>query len=309
MAAAAPRTSPPTSEGHASSSVYTHILYGRVVTSPRPLPAPLAPSSSTADISIHTTEASLPPVATHNGRDGWLYEMIDDGSVALRYHDDFELNVSADGSVVRARRAEHTTEESLYAYLLGHGLSVALLQRGVEGVHAAAFETNGRAIAVLGDCGFGKSTLSAHAIRAGARLLTDDLLILDGSSVLPGPARIKLNPEIAHAVFGTRAGTPMNDGRGKWIYDLGDTEFSADSARLDRIYMLVPDAEEIGVNQLSESDAFHALLTATYDPLQQSAARLASHMRYHAALARSIPVFQLHVPRRLSELENVIAAI
>ena len=232
-----------------------------------------------------------------------------DGSVIVRCYDRFEFIVSADGSSICAYRAAEATDESLYAYLLGHGLSVALLQRGVEGLHAASFAKNGKAVAIVGDCGYGKSTLAAHAIRAGAQLLTDDLLILEGTRVLPGPARIKLDPAIAEVVFGGRSGTPMYDDRGKWVYELTDTEFSEAPAELASIYMLKPHADDVFVERLTEAEAFHALLTATYNPLEQSAARLASHMRYHAALAGSIPVYRLHVPRRLPDLEKVLDAI
>ena len=262
--------------------------------------------SSVPDITITTSAQPIRPEAPHESADAVTYERLDDGSAFVRCFDRFEFLVSADGRNITAHRAADATDESLFAYLLGHGLSVALLLQHVEGLHAAAIEKDGNAVAILGDSGYGKSTLVAHALQAGARLLTDDLLVLDGATVLPGPARIKLDPAIAQASLGTRNGTPMYDDRGKWIYELTPDEFATGPAPLVRIYTLQPDAAAIAVETLSEAQAFQALLAATFNPLEKSAARLAVHMRYHAALARSIPVFRLHVPRRIADIGKVL---
>lgn len=241
--------------------------------------------------------------------DGFVYERFEDGSVYVQWYDRFEFHVSADGSAIRAHCRDDSSNEALHAYLLGPALSVALLHQGTEALHAAAFEMNGVAVALTGDGGFGKSTLAAHALRAGARLLTDDLLVLDDSMILPGPARIKLDPRVAASAFGARAGTPLDDGRGKHIYGLIEGEYATEPVRLARIYVIQPDADRVEVLRLSHADAFHALLEATFDPLEQSAPRLASHMRYHAALVQTVPIFRLHVPRRIAEIGKVLEAI
>jgi hypothetical protein len=285
--------------------VHAHRLYGRIVHAPMPLPAPSAPMSSRPDITISTTTKSIRPETPQKAAEV-TYERLDDGSAFVRCFDRFEFLVSPDGRNICAHRAADATDESLFAYLLGHGLSVALLLQNVEGLHAAAFVKDGDAIAILGDSGYGKSTLTAHALRSGARLLTDDLLVLDGATVLPGPSRIKLDPVIAQASLGPRDGTPMYDERGKCIYQLRPDELATGPAQLRRIYTLEPHAAEISVEPLSEAQAFQALLAATFNPLEKSAARLAFHMRYHAALARSIPVFRLHVPRRIADIGKVL---
>jgi hypothetical protein len=286
--------------------VHAHRLYGRIVHAPMPLPAPPVPRSSLPDITITTTAQSIRPLEPHQPSDVVTYERFQDGSAFVRCFDRFEFLVTPDGRTINAHRAASATDESLLAYLLGHGLSVALLQQGVEALHAAAFVTDGDAVAILGDSGDGKSTLIAHALQKGGRLLTDDLLVLDGVTVLPGPSRIKLDPAIARATLGSRAGTPMYDDRGKCIYELDADEYATGPAELVRMYTLCPNADDIAIEQLSEAAAFQALLAATFNPLEQSAARLATHMRYHAALARSIPLFRLHVPRRIAEIDNVL---
>lgn len=287
-----------------------HSLYGRVVAATTPLPAPRLSSPAIPDITITTESVSVnPEIGTTTPTDGFRYQRLGDRSVFVQWYDRFEFRVSSDGSSIRAHRRDGSSDESLFAYLLGHALSIALLQRGVEAMHGAAFEFNGQAVAIVGDCGYGKSTLAAHAVHRGARLLTDDLLVCDGGMVLPGPARIKLDPAIAAVTLGTRTGAPMDDERGKYIYELNQEEFSAEPLPLARVYTLKPHAEEIRIERLSQTEAFHTMVSATFDPLEQSAARLASHMRYHAALVQLIPVFRLHVPRRLAEIDKVLEAI
>jgi hypothetical protein len=273
------------------------------------LPAPRVAANAPPDIAITTTAHSMRPAAIDTDADGFAYHRLADGSVYVQWYDRFEFHVSADGSAIRAHCRDQSSNEALHAYLLGPALSVALLHQGSEGLHAAAFEMNGAAVALTGDGGFGKSTLAAHALRAGARLLTDDLLVMNDLMVLPGPARIKLDPRVAANAFGARAGWPMDDERGKHIYTLRDDEYAAEPVRLARIYVLQPDAEAIAVERLSHGDAFHALLEATFDPLEHRAPRLASHMRYHAALVQTIPIFRLHIPRRIAEIGKVLEAI
>lgn len=84
--------------------------------------------------------------------------------------------------------------------ILGPVLGLALQLRGLLVLHGSAVEIGGRAAIFLGDKGAGKSTLAAACLRAGHRLLTDDLAVLehkaDGSwRVLPAFGQLKLSPE------------------------------------------------------------------------------------------------------------------
>jgi hypothetical protein len=287
--------------------VFAHHLYGQVVHSPVALPAPAADASVPPDITIATAETPL--AHPHAAGDALAYQRLADGRVFVSWYGLLEFVVSRDGRNITAHARADTSYEPLYAHLLSHALAIALQQRGIESLHAVAFAIDGAAIALIGDCGYGKSTLAAHAVRAGARLLTDDLLVCEGGQVLPGAARVKLEPEVARRAFGERAGTPMYDERGKWIYPLGAAEFMPSPVRLARIYALRPDSAAPRIEALDGASALKALLSATFNPLEKSAARLASHMRYHAALARQVPILRLHVPRRFDRIDQVLAVM
>lgn len=291
--------------------MYSHRLYGSTVRAPALLSAPFS-SSAAADITI--SEAAS-PFAPHSAgaliSDGFAYEQMSDGGVRVTWQDLVQFDVSNDGSRIVARGGS-THAESVYSYLLSQALSVALLQRGVEALHAVAIEKGGVAIAFIGDCGYGKSTLGAYALRAGARLLTDDLLVCDGDvtpRVLPGAARIKLDPAIAARTLGTRNGTPMNDARGKWIYPLNPREFASEPVRLSRIYAIQPDSETFSIERLAGAAALRELIAATFNPLKQETQRLRRHLQFNAGLARAVPVFMLQMQKGLEFVPAALEAL
>lgn len=81
-----------------------------------------------------------------------------------------------------------------------------LARRGILGTHAAAVTIDDRAIVLAGRSGAGKSTLTLALLRDGARLLSDELTLIDRDdrTVLPypralhvSPATVDLLPELA----------------------------------------------------------------------------------------------------------------
>jgi hypothetical protein len=68
--------------------------------------------------------------------------------------------------------------------------------RGSEALHAGAIATPAGAVLLLGEKGAGKSTTLAWlALHAGVPVLSDDLAVLQGRTVLAGPATIDLRPD------------------------------------------------------------------------------------------------------------------
>lgn len=94
-------------------------------------------------------------------------------------------------------------------FLLGAGLGYLCHQREVLPIHASAVEIEGRAVLFTGRSGAGKSTLADAFLRAGHRILTDDVapIQLSGQAakILPSIARIRLWPDSA-----SHAGWPID---------------------------------------------------------------------------------------------------
>ncbi len=80
-------------------------------------------------------------------------------------------------------------------------LGYLMVQRGYLVLHASCVEVGGRAVAILGASGDGKSTTAGALARRGHRLLCDDVVAMDAEGrVVPGVARLKLWPAAATAL-------------------------------------------------------------------------------------------------------------
>jgi hypothetical protein len=83
-------------------------------------------------------------------------------------------------------------------WVLGQVLPFTAGLRGRELLHAAAVLLAGRAVALVGPSGRGKSTLAAALVDAGGSFLADDVIALEarGGQILahPGPGVLMLDP-------------------------------------------------------------------------------------------------------------------
>lgn len=80
-------------------------------------------------------------------------------------------------------------------FLFGTVFGMLCHQRGVLPIHASVVEIDGRAVAFAGPSGAGKSTLAAAFLRAGYRILSDDVAPVEvhaAGMILPGIRRIRL---------------------------------------------------------------------------------------------------------------------
>src|SRR5205085_11291512 len=102
--------------------------------------------------------------------------------------------------------------------------SYVFTARHQEPLHATVVTKDGNGLALVGDSGYGKSTLAAAFLRAGYRLLTDDLLVLHGTATgfeaQPALPRLKLFPRPARALLPLRARSRMNAATPTTVYAL-----------------------------------------------------------------------------------------
>jgi hypothetical protein len=301
--------------------VPTAELYGLRLWSALPLPrTPHVPGP--ADVEIvrgapaefaEARRALAPPLRSAR----WFEDRaLGDGRRYLRWAGLFEFLVAADGRLIVTRRLRNAARAPrvFETYLLGPVLSFALIARGLEPLHATAVVVGDAAVGFLGDCGQGKSTLGAAFVRAGHRLLTDDLLVLrvdnNGFRAAAGPTRLKLFREPARRVLGSGVrGTPMNNRGGKLVFPLG-ARAARGAAPLRALYVLRPgQSRGVTIRALSPRRAFLELTRNTFNACVLDAPRLARQFDLAAHVAASVPVKTLAYPRRLDRLAAVRAAI
>lgn len=299
-------------------------VYGLRVRSSIPLPCAAAVVPGPVEVRLVNGSASFfarvyRAICRPNETRWFQHVRLDDGSYYLRWPGLFEFVISSDGRRIAGRPLDGATVKAFQTYLLGQVLSFALLKRGIEPLHATAVVVDGQAIAFLGDCGYGKSSLGAVFLQAGHPVLTDDLLVVredgDGFVAYPGPPRIKLFPEVARRLLGERiAGTPMNNLTPKLVIPLERRLVWPGAVPLGAVYVLAPPwqrsaSDRITIRPLSPRRACLALLRNTFNAIVVDPQRLSRQFELAARLAREVAVRSLTFPRRFDRLAAVRDAI
>ena len=304
----------------------SYCLYGLTVRSPWRIPCPQARNGGkVADVDLCAGQAPFfarargPAWATApaSRNSEWLQRtQLPDGSMYLQWRELFEFMISADGRRVQGRPLQKASLEAFQTYLLGQVLAHAMLRRGIESIHATALVVDGKAFALLGDCGFGKSTLAAACVRAGHRVLTDDLLIVkeQGGQLLayPGPPRLKLFPRIARSLLGRQArGTAMNKLTRKLVIPLRADQSCRTAVPLKALYVLRPPSQrfaptKVTIRTLTPRQAVISLVANTFNCTVRDSDRLGRQLSHAAQIAARVPIKTLCYPRELSRLAEVV---
>lgn len=307
-------------------STTRYRLYGLTVGSPWTLPCPRADDHQRADVRLQAgtrarfSRARLHQHPSHRSEDWFRCRRLPDGTTYLRWTGLFEFLISANGRTILYNRLDSASQESFNVYLLGQVISFSLLAFGLEPLHGTAVVVDGGAIAFLGNCGYGKSTLGAAFLARGFPVLTDDLVVLkegeEGWSVHRGIPRIKLFPAMARRVLRSHStGTPMNNGTPKLVLPLKGPQIAGDTVPLRALYVLSDPKrrertrQEVRIEALSGGEAFLELLRAAFNLIVIDRERLATQFAIGTRLAGSIPVRRLIYPRKVSTLPDVCDAV
>ena len=303
-----------------SSKIYS--LYGLRVRSAIALPCPeWHRTGNEPDVElVECLEDDFPEpckaATTYFENDGfWECRQFDDGAARVAWKDHFEFHVSGDGTRVLWRRLLGVPDEVLFTYLLNQVLSHCLVLRGVEPLHATSVVVNGKAIAIMGDSGYGKSTLAAALLRKGYPLLTDDLMALEflgtGIRAHPSLARLKLHPDSADAAFERRRSLPMNTFTDKMILPLEISEHVAYPVPLGAIFVIPSSSgsDAITIRRAEGQQAMLPLIKNSFNAAFLNRQRLEQQFDFACRLAKSVPISLLSFPRRLDLLPAVAGAL
>lgn len=306
-------------------SPYRYFVYGMSLHSEIPLALPEHGYGELGQIELCAAPASCFSEAVRTLRaqppseSFYQFAATRDGSSYVRWEGVGEFLISADGGRIASRQFDEADAESFQVYLLGQALSFALVKKGFEPLHATTVVVNGEAVVLLGNSGFGKSSLAACFLAAGHSVLTDDLLVLQSSGngflAHPGPPRIKLFPKLARRFLGHAAnGVAMNSGTRKLILPLEPAHSCAVPVPLRAIYALISPREvsrkqPIGIAALSPREGFMGLVQNTFNSRIVHSARLERQFRQTARVVTAMPVKRVSYPRVLGQLPAVRDAI
>jgi hypothetical protein len=284
-------------------------LHGWHVRSPEiTLPAPVV-AAETVDLDVTHLAEPGNPRNLQDPADALLY-MVHGGEPVWGMwprRDGWELIAPRVGRFLIDRHRQRVVCESfvgkdralLPLLTAGGALSVLLTLRGRWVMHASAVAVDGRAIAIGGGSGRGKSTLATLMVASGAEYLADDLLCVraDDCAVHPGAdtVRLRVDRDTAESLSGGAPVSPSADGRMEIRFPV-----PADPRPLAAVVlpMLAPAVTTVELTPLAGSDAVRAVHTASRlwgwrdeDVLRHEFDRVAS-------IAASVPVFVAAIPIR-----------
>jgi hypothetical protein len=203
-----------------------------------------------------------------------IWKFDDRGCFRLRYYDGTEFFLSGTGDEVWATWPDSLTLEDTATYLLGPIFGFLLRLRGVTCLHASAIAVDGRAIALVGSAGAGKSTTAAAFTQQGYSVLSEDVVALcdRGGSffVQPGYPLIRLWPESVRALYGAEdALPPLTPNWNKRYLDLTQDGFmfQRQPAPLAAVYVLDERSDDPAapfVESLPMHDGLITLVANTY---------------------------------------------
>jgi hypothetical protein len=298
-----------------------YCVYGLVLEGGIPLSCPHAAAHAHVDVRLRLGHARRFEHARRlidlPSKPQWFEcRSLGDGTTYLRWSGLFEFLISPDARTIEYLPLGTAPDESLTTYLLGQVLSFSLLSRGTEPLHATAVIVDGEAVALLGDCGYGKSTLGAAFLARGFPILTDDVLALEARNgrwfAHAGPPRLKLFPLVARKLLARSDGVPLNTGTSKLVLPLTGKDAGRRAIPLKALYVLPGPGQrpaQIDISPLEGQKAFIEIIRAAFNLLRVDRARLTTQFIIASRLVRDVPMRRLVYPRKLSLLHDVCKAV
>jgi hypothetical protein len=246
------------------------------------------PAEGSRRLSTETPEPGAPPrTIDEHPRAGWLLDAPGWGCA----------RVTPDGALVECAR-DDAEDWRWQRFLVGRALPFAAVAAGLEVLHAAAVVLDGRALAVTGSSGAGKSSVAAALTLRGAALLTDDVLAFerDGERLVahPGPPVLALRVAEVTTLGDDRlerVGTVAGEGGGKSYMTVTAAQTPVDLARL-AVLRRGADPGGVVVEPLGRPPA-RVLLSALFLPELATPARLRGQLEVLEALGGAVEVVEV----------------
>ena len=247
----------------------------------------------------------------------WAQHYRFDWGYLIRFPQLADFEIALDGQIVKCRPVPDLSEGSLQHLHLNQVLPLALSLQGKLVFHAGAIEIGQIGIALMGESGKGKSTLTASFATNGLRFLTDDGLVLERVAndyqIVPSHASIRLWQDSEQALIPDKiapmASPVQYTSKGRFL--AGKAVAYCNKPRpLRKVYFLGDGSQSVPVFQrISSAEALVELVRHSFLLEIQEQKKLASHFDALSRLVTNVFFFRLDYPRRYEYLPRVREAI
>jgi hypothetical protein len=281
-----------------------YLAYGIAIQSDLPLPELPPAGAVPAQLVVRRSRVSVPSGMAADERRAWS----ENGTAWLFCRRRGALRVS-NGKEILVEAAPGADDRIVRNWIVGQGLGIAMVQRGLLVLHASVVESGGNGVAFVGGSGAGKSTIAMAFCRSGDRLVADDQAVIavdDGAvTVLAGFPQLKLHRDALRDLEdaeGAVATTPVSEEKLGWTVR---QRFASRAVPLRRIYVLAED-RQWNITPLPVQEAANALVEYSFlSSLLIKPASMGRHRLRCVELAERVPVRRLTRPRTLSELPEL----
>ncbi|HZA27713.1 MAG TPA: hypothetical protein VE915_08770 [Actinomycetota bacterium] len=185
--------------------------------------------------------------------------------------------------------------------------ALCMLERGDLPIHASAVDIDGSAVLFGAPAHFGKTTLAAAFLRAGHRVLSEDLSCCRASPsplIFPGPAGLRIRPDVFRQL--DFPGTRVLEQEPHRIHLAIDEGRRGDGlpVPLRAVVLLRETKDDLLMERVPAGEAMRDVWTLVFK-LPTDSARAASFEAIASLLAH-VPVHNLHRPLRIDRLPDVI---
>lgn len=225
--------------------MYQYIAFGLHIESEVELPElSLDRSQKPVDLEIKVKEIALPKLKnTAIYRRGVRAKSGENAQKDLfLYWEGVATYQASDGKVLYID--PQTADANVISlFTISEALGLILFQRGLFLLHASAVQVGEEAWCFMGRPGAGKSTTAAAFIKAGCRLLSDDLTAIDFDSngqpfIIPAYPQLKIwHNTVAGLSYDQDELVPVSEGVNKFSYQ-PKSDFSHQPLPLKQIYFI-----------------------------------------------------------------------
>lgn len=291
------------SEGFGRLMTYHYLLHGLSVVSDIEFPELADTAPGPADVVINVAPAA--------GSVEMATNIFADNEAAFTIPGVGVFAVHG-GSTIIVRPYAGADERDLRLYILGSAMGILLHQRGLFALHAAAFVSDNRAVAITGASGAGKSTLALALQAAGLPLLSDDLIAVemegDRAQVSRAARRMRLFPESLSALGVRPDSYPLSYSAGDRIKHDVPIDHAPETAELAAIVELADGPP--GLFLLEGADAVNCLMANSFrGSLLAGSRQRSDHFETCIKLAGRVPTYRLTRPRDFDGIADQVAAV
>jgi hypothetical protein len=217
------------------------------------------------------------------------------------------------GTEILVEPCPNVEDGRLRPLILGPLMSILLRQRGLLVLHASCVVLQGKAVAFMGDSGWGKSTLAELFYSQGKRLITDDVMAIEieaaPPSVVPSYPQIKLMPDAALSLGHVSNSIPALHSHSIKLARSVDQDFEQTPVPLHCIYVLDTGSQH-QISPISLQDAFQELVRHSRAVGLLNATDFRSaHLHQCARLLNQVPLLRLQRKMSLDLLPELVDLI